>query len=239
MTDEQIGKNFDSFKSNWLGRIDDFDKVNKYQCVDLIKRYVYTYWGIPNGAFGNAIDYWYRTASPLLNHFDKVATTDVKKGDIVVLETNRTPIVKGKQPGHIMIATGVQGATTFEGMEQNGSTGSGLGQGNDKIRLRSVAKSRIAGVLRPKRQAAGMKLPPVGSAIQLIPVDERTTFKAGTTTKVGTIKVNAWDFIYTVRGYDPKYKNRIIINSKSAGGNGVSLALYYLNGQIIPGWKRI
>lgn len=82
-------------------------------------------------------------------------------------------------------------------------------------------------------------MPPIGSLIQLLPTDKRTTFRAGTTTQVGTINVNANDFIYIVRGYDPKYPNRIIINSASAGGNGVALALYYTNGQRIPGWKQL
>lgn len=82
-------------------------------------------------------------------------------------------------------------------------------------------------------------MPPVGSLVQLLPKDTRSTFKPGTTTQVGTINVNAGDFIYIVRGYDPNYPGRIIINSASAGGNGVALALYYTNGQRIPGWKQL
>jgi hypothetical protein len=81
------------------------------------------------------------------------------------------------------------------------------------------------------------KMPPIGSTIQLIPKDVRTTFRAGTTTQAGQIRVTDNSFKYLVRGYDPKYPNRIIINSASAGGNGVALALYYTNGQRIPGWK--
>lgn len=84
-------------------------------------------------------------------------------------------------------------------------------------------------------------MPPVGSRIQLIPRDSRTTYKAGTTTPASSKKIEVTDnsFIYIVRGYDPKFPNRIIINSKSAGGDGVALALYYTNGQIIPGWKKV
>jgi len=70
------------------------------------------------------------------------------------------------------------------------------------------------------------KMPKIGSSIQLIPKQTRTTFKAGTTTVAGKINVKDNTFIYTVRGYDKKYPTRILINSKSAGGNGVALALY-------------
>lgn len=84
-----------------------------------------------------------------------------------------------------------------------------------------------------------MNMPAVGSMVNLIPNDVRTTFKQGTTTQAGTIRVNANDFNYIVRGYDSKYPNRIIINTESGGGDGVALALYYTNGQAIPGWKQI
>lgn len=81
------------------------------------------------------------------------------------------------------------------------------------------------------------KMPPVGSKIQLLPKDVRTTFRPGTTTVAGRIDVKDNTYFYFVRGYDPKYPYRITINSASAGGNGVSLALYYTNGKLIPGWK--
>lgn len=83
------------------------------------------------------------------------------------------------------------------------------------------------------------KMPKVGSRIQLIPRDTRTTFKAGTTTVRGHIKVTDNSFVYFVRGYDSKYPGRIIINTASGGGNGVALALYYTNGQRIAGWKQL
>lgn len=79
-------------------------------------------------------------------------------------------------------------------------------------------------------------MPPVGSKIQLLPKDTRTTYKAGTTTKAGTITVSDNTFVYIVRGVR---ENRIVINSASAGGNGVELALYYTDGKKIEGWKRV
>lgn len=82
-------------------------------------------------------------------------------------------------------------------------------------------------------------LPAKDQVIQLLPVDVRTTFKAGTAQVAGQIKVVDDSYKYIVRGHDPVYKNRILINSASAGGNGVALALYYLSGTRIPGWKVV
>ena len=91
----------------------------------------------------------------------------------------------------------------------------------------------------PFRIYKPLAMPKVGSKIQLIPKQTRTTFKAGTKSRAGSIKVTDNSFIYTVRGYDAKYPNRILINSKSAGGNGVALALYYTSGANIGGWKQV
>lgn len=82
-------------------------------------------------------------------------------------------------------------------------------------------------------------MPPVGSKIKLAKGTSRTTFVAGTVKKAGTIYVKDDSYIYTVRGYDKFYPNRIIINSASAGGDGVALALYYTNGTKIDGWTKV
>lgn len=82
-------------------------------------------------------------------------------------------------------------------------------------------------------------MPSVGSKIKLAKGITRTTFVAGTTKVAGKIYVKDNTYIYTVRGYDPVYKNRIIINSASGGGNGVALALYYINGNKIDGWSKV
>lgn len=81
-------------------------------------------------------------------------------------------------------------------------------------------------------------MPDVNQSIVLTKGVNRTTFKAGTTQEAGTIKPkDSTTYVYVVRGYDKKYPNRIIINSKSAGGDGVALALYYTNGKKIDGWR--
>lgn len=87
--------------------------------------------------------------------------------------------------------------------------------------------------------APKLAMPKVGSKIQLLPKDKRATYKVGTTQKAGTINVKDNTYIYIVRGYDPKYPGRVIINSKSAGGNGIALALYYTNSTKISGWKAL
>jgi len=83
------------------------------------------------------------------------------------------------------------------------------------------------------------RMPAVGSVIRLTAGINRTTFRAGTTTEAGTIRPTDGTFKYTVYGYDPRFSNRILINSRSAGGNGVALALFYTDGAIIKGWTAI
>lgn len=224
---------YQTFKNKWLGKATDYDGVYGYQCVDLIKRYLAEEFGLKPGAWGDAVDYWNKTNSGVLTKFNKVNGSDAKQGDIVVLKG-----LNGNPYGHIGIATGGINGKQVEILEQNGSSGNGKGQGGDKIRTRYVDRSRVAGLLRPKSSAPS-NMPAVGSKIQLIPKDTRTTFKAGTTTKAGSINVKDNTYVYQVRGYDSKYPGRIIINSASAGGNGVALALYYTDGKLIPGWKRV
>lgn len=90
----------------------------------------------------------------------------------------------------------------------------------------------------PKPPSTG-KMPTIGSSIKILKGYTRTTYKAGTTTVAGTIRATDESFIYQVRGYDPKYGYRILINSASGGGNGVALALYYTNGNRVEGWQQV
>lgn len=82
--------------------------------------------------------------------------------------------------------------------------------------------------------AAPGSMPKVGSWIKLDKGVTRTTFdKNGN--RVGSIYARDDTYKYLVRGV---HGNRIIINSVSGGGNGVELALYYLAGGRIDGWKE-
>jgi hypothetical protein len=92
--------------------------------------------------------------------------------------------------------------------------------------------------LRNNPEPRKFPLPKVGERIRLVRGVNRTVFRAGTTNPVGTIRPTDDTFYYLVRGVDSRYPNRILINSASAGGNGVALALYYTNGQKIEGWVK-
>lgn len=147
---------YDTFAAQWLGRRIDYDHVYNYQCVDLILEGLHDIYGIASGVSGNAIDYWNNPSAPLLARFDKVASTDVQKGDIVIL--NGLP---GNPDGHIGWGTGNVNGTDIEILEQNGQSGDGDGgnpqlTGNppltdgNQIRTRYIPKVRIAGLLRAK-----------------------------------------------------------------------------------------
>jgi hypothetical protein len=144
---------FDDFRQEWeTHRVADDSLVinreetneTKFQCVSLIKQYLRECYGIEAGAWGNAIHYWTRTAAPILTKFNQVSNSEAQKGDIVILwGVNNNPL------GHIGIATGGSTPSQVEILEQNGQTGNGTGTGGDAIRVRYVARSRVAGLLRP------------------------------------------------------------------------------------------
>lgn len=153
---------FEAFLAKWTnpaGQRIDYDHVYGYQCVDLIREYVYECDGLGTGVSGNAIDYWNNTSAALFTKFTKIQTQDVQAGDITVLTSPITPL------GHIGIATGNLSGSNFEMMEQNGGSGSGNGTGTDAIRTRYIAKSRIVGVLRPI---------PAAPAVPMINLDQLT-----------------------------------------------------------------
>lgn len=138
---------YQNFKNEWSGRRVDYDGVYNYQCVDLILQYVKECFGIPSGVSGNAIDYWYRTSTPLFAKFDKIQTNDCHQGDIVILSG-----LNGNPYGHIGICDSQTG-TTVRLLEQNGAGGTN-GVGKDAIGdYRDIPKSRVIGVLRPKGSA--------------------------------------------------------------------------------------
>ena len=224
---------YQQFKNKWLGKRVDIDKVYGFQCADLVKQYMFECFGIPNGSYGNAIDYWRNTNPKVLAKFDKLSTKETRTGDIVVMSG-----INGNPYGHIGVADSSAGWIYAGILEQNGATGNGSSVGGDAIRVRNIPKWRVVGVLRPKVARPASKMPAIGSVIRLTKGISRTTFRAGTTTAVGIIRpTDNTSFVYTVRAYDPRYPNRILINSKSAGGDGVALALFYTNGTKIDGWQ--
>lgn len=149
---------FDQFKAKYLGKLTRMptDVPYGWQCVGMVKRYMYETAGVPDGYYGNAIDYWNRTHPNITKKYTKVATNLPRKGDIVILKG-----LAGNPYGHIGVSTGRNTSTTAEILEQNGQTGSGVGYGGDKIRTRFILRSRIAGVLRPKSNPAPKPPAPV------------------------------------------------------------------------------
>lgn len=145
------------FINQWLGRRVDYDHVFNYQCVDLVKQYLYQSLGLQPGSWGDAKQYWQNPNPKILEKMDKIATTGVKAGDIVPLKPVNSQA--SHAAGHIGIATGAQTGDAVEILEQNGSTGNGSGAGKDAIRKRFVPKSRVYGVLRAKSPAATAYVP--------------------------------------------------------------------------------
>jgi len=90
--------NYQQFKAAYTGRRVDYDHVYAYQCVDLILQYIKDCYGIANGVWGNAIDYWNRPSSRLLTKFSIVSGSNAQQGDIVILYGN-----SGNPYGHIGI----------------------------------------------------------------------------------------------------------------------------------------
>lgn len=161
--------NYPQFQAKWLnpaGQRVDYDHEYAYQCTDLIRQYCYEVFGLGDAAGGvaYAIRYWTTTPPGMLSKFQKVQTSDVQAGDIVVINNAATG---NDATSHITLATGNQNATQYEAMEQNGGSGSGDGVGTNAIRLRWIYKTRIAGVLRP----IVVVVPP---AVPMISLDQLT-----------------------------------------------------------------
>lgn len=151
---------YSAFKERWNGKRVDYDHIYSYQCTDLINQYNFEELGVPV-AYGNAIDFWTRTPAALLPKVDKLATTDCKQGDIVVLNG-----LAGNPYGHIGICESQTG-TTVKLLEQN-AVGTATGTGRDAIGVyRDIPKSRIAGVLRPKAAVPAPTPPPARSTVFL------------------------------------------------------------------------
>lgn len=150
--------NFDEWMASWYNvpvtqRHIDYDHTFACQCVDLILDGLFKMHSIPRGVSGNAIDYWTNPSPAVLEKFTPLRTSEAVKGDVVILRTlGRTD---NTGDGHIGWATGNADASNTEIFEQNGyGGGDGLpypdGRHRNEIGTRSIPKSRIAGVLRPK-----------------------------------------------------------------------------------------
>lgn len=131
---------YQDFYNKYIGKRVAYPPLPTYECVSLVKQYLDECFGIKPGSWGDAKYYWLATNPTLLKRFNKIGGIIPKQGDIIILK----PTIANKY-GHIAIA---HDSTTM--LEQNGSTGTGIGTGNDAIRLRTIPIERLYGVLRPK-----------------------------------------------------------------------------------------
>ena len=233
MTTTDVNKKFDAFASKYLARkrvdTDGYPRGRVYQCVDLIKQYMHEEFGIPYGSYGDAVDYWHYTAPIILTKFTKVATTSVKKGDIVVLK----PVdnLQRHKAGHITLASGKQTSFTYQALEQNGYDGSGNGLDGNAIRYRNISKSRILGVLRPKVTAPKPAPKPTGKRLYFSPIGQTATFfRIGG----GTFSMKIKNASYNWRVLE-NLGNKVRVSSASAGGDCWVYLKYSATGKTIPG----
>jgi len=175
--------------------------------------------------------------------------TDVIVGGVLIAKTGNTGLTTGP---HLHTQAGTDkacqkdinpGPLEFQpGKVVNAGTGPQWGKfvtvqvGNQFIsycHLSSINVSIGTVISAPAPTPPKNQMPPVGSKVYVS--INRTSFKPGTATPAGVVRPGGGSY-YWVRGYDSKYPGRIIINSASAGGT-VALALYYVNGARIEGWK--
>jgi len=190
-------------------------------------------WCLRNTRLGFGIAPWYANATQAWNNTEKHQTRDIPLGIDVPLFYSYT--VLGVNLGHINVrlANGTvwSDGTIYNSLWAYESTHRpkylGWGESINGVRVISYVGLLIS----------APKMPAIGSKIKLANGTRRTTFRAGTQTQAGVLKVTDETFIYTIRAYDPRYPNRILINSRSAGGDGVALALFYTNGNKIDGWQ--
>lgn len=130
---------YQNFKQKWLGKRVDFDGAYGFQCVDLVKQYIFEQTGVRAGSWGNAIDFARKPNVQFSILY--VRTSTPKQGDIVVF--NPIDNLASHRNGHIGVVDGISGGSVLT-LEQNGSNGSGDGRGGNAIRTRYIATSRVA-----------------------------------------------------------------------------------------------
>ena len=216
---------YQDFANKYLGQRVCLDNNGSYQCVQLIKQYLRDAFNIPNGAYGNAIDYWTKTNPVILEKFSRTPTQSVQQGDIVVLNG-----LSGNPYGHVTIASGRVSGNTYEALEQNGATGNGSGTGGDAIRFRYITTSRIAGVLRPVTVSApAAPAPVIGKRVYLPAVQSWRLYNEGGPYTIGTEKAKLCPAQYNGLNYavlGTPVKDVVIIQTQMFGRG----AIYVGNG---------
>jgi hypothetical protein len=158
--------NYYSFKSQYLGKRYDYDKVYGYQCVDLAKLWAFAGWGLKPHAVGHG-----GHAKNVFNHADSMLSSKVARripntptgipptGAIIVFDSAPKNIY-----GHIAV---VEKADTnrVTVLEQN-ANGKGDGRGTGAIRVHTykytangAGVGKVLGWLIPVRGDASATAP--------------------------------------------------------------------------------
>lgn len=147
-------KDVQDFINTWNGKkldTDGYPSYNKYQCVDVIRKYLPDVVKCPLVG-GNAIDYWYyypynKTLQKYFVRIPNSWTFIPKLGDICIFGP-----VNGNPYGHIGLGTNAGNLLYATVFEQNDPVGSGC---HYKAYNISVAYywPKLLGVLRPRALA--------------------------------------------------------------------------------------
>lgn len=148
---------YEAFEAQWSsGRVADpgagsetLPVEKSYTALALVKQFMSELHGVTDlQHMQTPMSLWSSPTADLLKHFQRLGTTDVVEGDVIILRDER------HSEGHTGIATGIHNTSQCEIMEQNGDEGSCTGTNGDAIRLRYVDKSNIMGLYRPYQEAA-------------------------------------------------------------------------------------
>lgn len=134
---------FDEFVKQYNGKSVDYDGTYGVQCVDLIKQYADSVFGVKGGSWGNGKDYWNNTASALKKITTKIKNTASfvpQKGDIMVWNGE-----VGNGCGHVAVCTGEGTTSYFYSYDQN--------WGTKPVHKVKHTYDNVYGVLRPKDQS--------------------------------------------------------------------------------------
>jgi len=113
---------YSQFKAQWLGHKIDYDKVDGFQCVDLILQFLSQCAGVSGGVSGNAVDYAKKPSPAFVKAVNEVTDGSKQAGDILVFVSAATP------DGHIALRD-----TSLDKMLEQNGVGTGTGLGKDAI----------------------------------------------------------------------------------------------------------
>ncbi len=155
--------NFDTFTEKWLGNKVDYNHNYQYLDIDLVRQYLYECHQLATSDVPSALSYWTSPQPEILSKFFKTSRSDIKKGDVLVLNSAASGIDES-----VAVATGRDTDMLIEVLEQNGANASGTGEDEDAISLRFINRNRVIGVLRPIDQRIAISEPLPTYTVEMI-----------------------------------------------------------------------